>query len=260
MTLMPKLPAPARPAVVATLALLCAACGTSNVGVSTTFPTPLVEPLPVSIGVHLSDDLRAFVHEEEIDGYGKWRLDLGPGQEAMFASLTAALFASTQWATAPDAAPADTRGVLAPELAELQFSLPRQTRNDVYEVWLKYQMKLFDDAGQLVVDWPVTAYGKASTRDHGIMDGSSSGALSAAAVAAMRDAMVVMSLRFRQLPEVQGWLAGGTSPAAPGALSAEATDGEATDAETIEAGANTSAEPASEAEPEPEPQAEEAAP
>lgn len=207
---------PLRNTAIVCLTLLLTACGTANVGIAgSTFPQPLIEPIPIAVGVHLSDELRAFVHEEEIDGYGKWRLDLGPGQDAMFASLTQALFARTQWATAPDAAPPETLGVLAPELTELQFSLPRQTRNDVYEVWLKYQMKLYDNQGQLVVDWPVTAYGKSSTRDHGIMDGSSSGALSAAADAAMRDAMVVMSLRFRQLPEVQAWLAGAPSAGDP---------------------------------------------
>ena len=152
----------------------------------------------------------------------------------MFGALTAALFSTSQWATAPTEAPPGAHGVLAPELVELQFSLPRQTRNDVYEVWLKYQMKLYDNAGQLVIDWPVTAYGKASTRDHGIMDGSAVGALSAAADAAMRDAMVVMALRFRQLPEVQGWLAG---PVGGSSVETELSDNaDPTDASVEQAG------------------------
>lgn len=193
------------------------ACGTANVGLeSSRFPEPLVQPLPVSVAMHYEEALLGFVHEEQLEGFGTWRLSLGPAQRAMFTSLTSGLFQSSPVAETIDNPPAGSHGVLAPQLTELQFSVPRQTRNDVYEVWLKYQMRLFNNDGSLVVDWPVTAYGKASTRDHGIMDGSGTSALRAAADAAMRDAMVVMALRFRSVPEVRDWLS--SSAAGDGGL------------------------------------------
>ncbi len=184
-----------------------AACGTNNVGLEASrFPQPLVQPLPVSVAMHYEEALLAFVHEEQLDGFGTWRLSLGPAQRAMFSSLTAGMFQTSLDTETIENPPPGSHGVLAPQLTELQFSVPGQTRNDVYEVWLKYQMRLFNSDGSLVVDWPVTAYGKASTRDHGIMDGSGTSALRAAADAAMRDAMVVMALRFRSVPEVRDWL------------------------------------------------------
>ncbi|MCR9278858.1 MAG: hypothetical protein NXH85_12870 [Pseudomonadaceae bacterium] len=183
------------------------ACGTANVGLeSSRFPEPLVQRLPVNVAVHYEEALTSFVHEEELDGFGTWRLSLGPAQRTMFTALSNGLFQGSLVAESISNPPAGSHGVLAPQLTELQFSVPRQTRNDVYEVWLKYQMRLFDTDGSLVIDWPVTAYGKASTHDHGIMDGSGTSALRAAADAAMRDAMVVMALRFRSVPEVRDWL------------------------------------------------------
>lgn len=214
------------------------ACGTANVGMeSSRFPEPLVQPLPVTVAMHYEEALLGFVHEEQLEGYGTWRLSLGPAQRAMFSSLTRGMFQGSLDTESIDNPPPGSHGVLAPQLTELQFSVPRQTRNDVYEVWLKYQMRLFNNDGSLVVDWPVSAYGKASTRDHGIMDGSGTSALRAAADAAMRDAMVVMALRFRSVPEVRDWLA--TKGAADGSIEIVAPSAPGNTQQAIQPGAET---------------------
>ena len=57
-------------------------------------------------------------------------------------------------------------GVLKPAIAEVQFSLPEQTRSDYYEVWIRYEFDLYDRSGRLIGNWQLPAYGKANQKNY----------------------------------------------------------------------------------------------
>jgi hypothetical protein len=186
------------------LALLLAACGPTTVAVEGEFPRPVVEAFPVHIGVHYSPDFVGYRHEEEIPEHGEWKVDIGPINRALFDVVLDAAFARVSRTGDPAAAPVPgVEGVLVPEIVEYQFSIPEQTRNGLYEVWVKYRLRLYGADGKLVDEWPLTGYGKSP---EGTFEAGSTGVIAATRVA-LRDAAAFMLRSFDERPPVNAWLA-----------------------------------------------------
>ena len=157
------------------------------------------------MGVHLNADLLAYVHSEKLEASGDWGIDLGGAQQSMFTNLLTGMFEQMEFVADPQSATVDVDGVLVPNIEEVQFSIPSQTRTDYYEVWIRYQFKLYSGDGQLLADWPLTAYGKANQRNYGLQ--TDQPGLQAAALAACRDAMAFFTVQFQGVPPVKDWLA-----------------------------------------------------
>lgn len=191
-------------AVLAALLLGLLGCGGASVSVPPELPVPLVEQIPLTMGFHLSEELLAYVHEEELEDSGQWTIEFGSAQPLMFENLLTGMFAAVRPVAAPQAPAGDVDGVLVPSIQEVQFSTPQQTRSDYFEVWVRYRFELRGRDGSLVGEWPLTAYGKANARNYGM--NSREPALQAAALAAMRDAMAFFTVQFRTIPAVQTWL------------------------------------------------------
>ena len=95
-------------------------------------------------------------------------------------------------------------GILAPHVEEIQFAMPYETRSDLYEVWIKYTIRLYEPDGSQVSEWIVTGYGKSTTeffksRGEGVQNAINT---------AFRDAGAKLALNFTKLPEVRQWLSG----------------------------------------------------
>ena len=183
-------------------AQLAGACAGGSVAVPTGFPVPLVEQVPLPVGIHLDDALNGYIHAESIEGQGDWEIELGSAQRSMFDNLLQGMFIGHRFVEKPDAHNADVAGVLVPSIEELQFTLPAQTRTEYHEVWIRYRFRMLDNRGNVLGDWPLTAYGKSHQQNHG----GASASLRAAALDACRDAMADFSIRFRSFPGVQDWL------------------------------------------------------
>jgi hypothetical protein len=181
------------------------ACGGASVSVPPELPIPLVERVPLVMGMHLSEDLLAFKHQEKLQTGGDWTIELGPAQTVMFSNLLSGMFNGVRPVSHPEAPGGEVDGVLTPTIEEVQFTTPDQTRSDYFEVWVRYRFQLHDRDGSLVGEWPLTAYGKANSRNYGM--NSRQPALQAAAVSALRDAMAFFTVQFRTVPAVQSWIA-----------------------------------------------------
>ena len=85
---------PATVAVGAALAmLLLVGCkGGASITVDSTVPSPLVDPIQAAMGVYFDDALVNYVHEEELEEYGAYRIDIGASQVPVFARVFDALF------------------------------------------------------------------------------------------------------------------------------------------------------------------------
>lgn len=178
-------------------------CTGASVEAPVKFPVPVVEMLPVTMGLVLNAELTDYVHEEKLEKNGTWVIDIGAAQQPMFENLFRGLFANFETLSKVDGQSATHNGVIVPSITQVQFSIPSQTRTDYFEVWIKYQVQLFDEQ-TLIAEWPITAYGKANVRNYGLV--STNQALTAAARAACRDAMAFFALEFSAEPKIRAWL------------------------------------------------------
>ena len=185
-------------------AFALAGCTGANVVVNTVVPAPLVERIPMRVGVFFDESLRGYVHEETLEDHGDFRIELGAVQVPVFERVFDALFEETVSLDAVVTADADGRvaAVIAPVFEELQFSIPAQTRGDFFEVWIKYRIDVYDSDGELLASWPLPAYGKSNERNFGFMEDSKGSGLTEASTWALRDAAAHLSFYFPRVPEV----------------------------------------------------------
>lgn len=190
-------------------ALILSGCSKALI-VSGVFPKPLVHPMPLSASAFYSDDLRQHSYIEASKDRRKWTIQTGQAQYDFFETLLPALFES--WQTIQQ----DPRGadgpafhisddidlVIRPELKDFQYSLPTESRSKVFEVWMKYNMQVFKNDGELLADWYISAYGKTPSA---FMQ-SDTDAMNAAVVVALRDLGANLSINFKQVPELKSWL------------------------------------------------------
>ncbi|ALO47566.1 hypothetical protein [Pseudohongiella spirulinae] len=180
------------------------ACAASTVEVQGSYPSPNVPPLPLTLGVYYSDDLRNYIYTELSDtGKEEYLVAAGNTHMELFNTVLPAMFSQVVVLNNPTEAGA--RGVDAvfmPQIDEFQLGMPQKTRLDAYEVWIKYNMRMTGADGSYVADWVMTAYGKSTqgnftSAERGIND---------AAVAALRDLASNFSISFRAVPDIRDWL------------------------------------------------------
>jgi hypothetical protein len=203
--------APSRFRCLAIVASAClTGCGGSQVIVESAFPTPLIEPLPVSMGIMLPDELYNFIYTEDIPDQSLWTIALGDANVAMLAPIFKVMFRETRDVESLALVTGDSTldGVIEPKLEKFEFDVPTGERDEFVEVWLQYQITVYEPDGGTVIQWPVSGYGKSEL----IRDAED--AVQRAAVVAMREAGATIATKFSEQPQVKTWL-GGKGHAAP---------------------------------------------
>jgi len=190
---------------------LMSGCGSSVTLNTPTIPHPLLEQIPISIGLRMPDNFEHFVHEERVYGREKWSIDLGRSNAALFEQLFGHMFAGVT-ILGPDDDPRllPLDALIEPSIDAFEFSTPEQSNTDAFAVWIRYRMKVYDREGKLVSNWPVSAYGKSLTTTM-----NSSDALKRAAVLAMRDAAALMIMKFDSVTRISSLAGGSSSVPAP---------------------------------------------
>lgn len=171
---------------------LLTGCGSNVVLDPPTIPVPLTDKIAASVGLRMPDEFHQFVHEEEIIGREQWSIDLGNSNAALFEQLFGYMFDEVTILTADeDATQYSLDALIEPSIDAFEFSVPNQSKTEAFAVWIRYRIKVFDDEGDQVANWPVSAYGKSETESV-----SGSKALQRAAVLAMRDAAALMIMKL----------------------------------------------------------------
>ena len=194
-------------------------CGSSQVIVEATFPTPLIDPLPLRMGVIIPDELYNFIYTEDIPEQSLWTIALGDANVAMLAPLFKGMFRETQDIDAIAAA-AGLDGVIEPKLEKFEFDVPIGERDEFVEVWMQYQITVYEPDGATVLQWPVSGYGKSELLRN------QEDAVQRAAIVAMREAGATISTKFSEQPQIKEWL-GGKGYGAPDELGPQAATGAA---------------------------------
>ena len=180
-------------------------CGVSNVTVSGTYPSPNVSKIPLSIGVYYDDVLRNYSYIEYSET-GSEEFDIQSGQSHMdlFNVILPAMFDQVVLINSlEEAEVSGVDAIFMPAIEEFQLALPYKTKLDVYEVWIKYNMRLQATDGEYIADWVITSYGKTPTATFGSREAS----INQAAFEALRDLGSSFSFTFAEVPEVRAWLA-----------------------------------------------------
>lgn len=190
-------------------ALLLSACA-NEVVVKGSFPEPVLEKLPYTLGVYYDPEFRnhEFFDEATSREESNWLVRTGDAQIEMYNTLLPGMFEKVVFLNElprRDRVEAVTGqrldAVLVPHVAELQYSIPSHTKINVFEIWMRYRYELYNPAGELVADWTMTSYGKTPTA----FLQSAEAAVNLAAVVALRDAGANFAMNFSIVPEVKVW-------------------------------------------------------
>ncbi len=184
--------------------LLLTGCGVSRVVIEGSFPTPNISKLPLTIAVYYDPALRDYAYIEYSEtGREEFNIESGESHIQLFNAMLPAMFDKVVIIESMEEA--KIRGVdaiFAPAIEEFQLALPAKTKLDVFEIWIKYNMRLLTAEGDYIADWVLTSYGKTPQESMR----SAEAAINAAAVVALRDLASSFSLSFSQVPEVRDWL------------------------------------------------------
>ena len=179
--------------VVAAATAAVSGCGGGSMTLETpTFPTPLVDKIPVSVGLRLAPNMYSFDHEEQVFGKETWSVDFGDANARLFRQLFGHLFTDvTELEAEDDPYQLPIDALVETSIDAFEFSVPEQTSSDSFAVWIRYRLKVYDRRGDMIANWPVSAYGKSETKALGGTD-----ALEKAALLAMRDAAALMIMKL----------------------------------------------------------------
>jgi hypothetical protein len=173
----------------------------SSVVVQSDFPAPLVEPLPLRMGVIFDDELHNYIYYEELPQHTAWTIDMGDANVGMLEPLFAGMFNQIELIDSVDAAPtANVDGVLQPQLEKFEFDVPIGQRDEFAEVWLQYALTLFEPNGEVVHRWTVSGYGKSE------LERDQEEAVKRAAVVALRDVGATIATKFSEQQPISYWL------------------------------------------------------
>jgi hypothetical protein len=162
------------------------------------------------MGIIIPDELYNFIYTEDIPDQSLWTIALGDANVAMLAPIFKVMFRETRDVESLALVTGDSTldGVIEPKLEKFEFDVPTGERDEFVEVWLQYQITVYEPDGGTVIQWPVSGYGKSEL----IRDAED--AVQRAAVVAMREAGATIATKFSEQPQVKTWL-GGKGHAAP---------------------------------------------
>ena len=181
--------------------LFAGACST-DITINGDYPSALTKKLPLHVGLLLDDTFIHYTFEssEEQDV----TMALGQSQVKLFNQMFNDMFTTSSKLNSMNAASTSHVDlVVVPHIEEVQLAMPYETRLNVFEVWLKYNLQVFDGEGEPIADWLMTAYGKTQSR----LLTSEKDALNQATTEALRDTGVRLVTGFHKVPEIRDWLA-----------------------------------------------------
>ncbi len=191
-------------------AVLLVGC-TNQVEVKGQFPTPVLDKLPLKIGVYYDPEFRSHEFYDEADSREEtdWIVRTGEAQVEMYNTLLPGMFEQVVMLNelprrdrVDTVLEQDLDAVLVPHVQELQYSIPNHTKINVFEIWMRYRYELYAPDGELLAEWSMTSYGKTPTA----FLRTAEAAVNLAAVVALRDAGANFAMNFTRVPEIRTWM------------------------------------------------------
>ncbi|MEH6518617.1 MAG: hypothetical protein V7742_18210 [Halioglobus sp.] len=193
-------------ALLAAALAMVSGCGPRQVIVEGNFPTPLMSPLPLTMGVWYDEEFSTHEFFDEAKGRAdsSWIVKTGQAQTQMWDIVLGGMFRElVHMKGAPSEGQLNqvVDAVLIPHVDELQYAIPAHTNVKVYEIWMRYRIDMVTTSGEPIGSWTMTSYGKTPTA----FLQSDEAAVNLAAVVALRDAGANFISNFSRVPEVREW-------------------------------------------------------
>jgi hypothetical protein len=202
------------------LILLLASC-TKNFQVVADIPTPLIDPIALTAQLDYSDEFKAYKFVEKSDDRSLESVDFGIAQVSLFDSIFSSLFDLSNTGT-------DGHDLkIEPQIMDFQYAEPKETKLELYEVWVKYRLKVSDSKNEELADWVVKGYGKTPTS----MLSSHLKAFNIACNVALRDVGAQLAIGFRNQPSIKAYL---TARLGGGGINTEGPQSEVQDSQLVE--------------------------
>lgn len=141
---------------------LLAGCTATKLEAQSQLPPPLIDRLPVRVGIHYSKEFREFVHKEtrsEVD----YQITLGPAHVQNLDWLLKAMFEQVIPVDDPtrvaDISPPLVM-VLEPKFEEYSFLTPKDVAGEAFIVTIRYLLTVYDGSGGRVDAYTFTGYGR----------------------------------------------------------------------------------------------------
>jgi hypothetical protein len=203
-----------RAALAAIALALFGACTATKLETRAALPPPLLEQLPVRVGVYYSKEFREYVHRET-RGTIDYEVNLGPAHVTNLDWLLKAMFREVVPVEDP-AKIASIRPplvlVLEPKFEEYSFLTPKDVAGEAFIVTIRYLLTVYDGSGARVDSFAFTGYGR--EKAHTL---ASKEPLAIATQRAMRDAGAKVAVELTDQESVRLLLhsVGSPLPASP---------------------------------------------
>jgi len=170
-------------------------------------PQPIETKLPLNIAIYYEESLREYIYTENNDDRRNWSITIGPSQIEIFDQILPAMFNSiTTVQNLNDSKNKKYDAVIIPEIKDIQFALPYETKTKIHETWIKYIIHLQEADGKLIADLNLTGYGKSlpNTSIDFLLDEREGLVISTNE--AYRDLAAKLIVSFQSDPAINKWL------------------------------------------------------
>jgi hypothetical protein len=188
---------------------LLAGCTTTSLETKAQLPPPLLEQLPVRVGIHYSEEFSKYVHKET-RGSIDYEVSLGPAHVTNLDWLLKAMFREIVHVDDPTRIAAISPPlafVLEPKFEEYSFLTPKDVAGEAFIVTIRYLLTVYDGSGARVDSFTFTGYGREKARTL-----ASKEPLAIATQRAMRDAGAKVAVELTDQDAVRLLLRGAGSP------------------------------------------------
>jgi hypothetical protein len=182
------------------LTLVSVGCSTV-VPVEGRFPSPLIEPLPVTVGVRYGNRFRAYEYRPNEES---WVVPLGSANVRLFNRMFTAMFeravpVKSQASAAATSSQLDA--VIQPTIEGYNIITPTESNSRFYQVSVEYLINLYTRDGERLARWPLMGTGRSPSKTM-----RAAKCVAEATSLAMRDAAARLVINFRRVPRIKRWL------------------------------------------------------
>ena len=181
------------------LMFLASCSSTAIVEIDTSFPAVLSQPKVLSAVIVFDDEFVSYVGKPNENT----SVSIGKAQVDLLKNAFSGLFTTIEFESSIDNLNTDSGIIITPSVQQIQVSTPSEHYLNVFEVWIKYNLKIETADGRLIANWFMPAYGK--TPD--VFMSSKEKAIEQATIIALRDAHAKLLLDFYRIPALNQWLA-----------------------------------------------------
>lgn len=174
---------------------------------SLNIPQPIETKSPLSIAIYYEESLREYVYTENNDDRRNWSITIGPSQIEIFDQILPAMFNTIATIQNLDEAKYQHYdAVIVPEIKDIQFALPYETKTKIHETWIKYIIHIQEADGEFIADLNLTGYGKSlpNTSIDFLLDEREGLVISTNE--AYRDLAAKLIVSFQSDPAINEWL------------------------------------------------------